>query len=109
MSDTPEKLLADTRTAAQRATDYGLDELIATTDARRNVARAHGRLEFASLLFDMVAVMADVRRERSQLAEAIEDALFPCVDARGLSHGSGTIGSAQEVAPVDVSAPDGPV
>lgn len=65
---------------AHAATDYELDELIASTQARRQVASAHGRRNLADAYHDAVLVADDVRRARRRLAEEVEDALLPGVD-----------------------------
>lgn len=58
-------------------TDYELDELIAVTRARRDVAAAHTLPQTADLLNDALMVMVDVRTARQRLAEAVSDALCP--------------------------------
>jgi len=65
------------RDAAALLSDAGLAELIAEREAYRRGLWADGQLARAEVVWRQLLVLADVKAERRQLAEAVEDALMP--------------------------------
>ena len=68
------------RDAAAMLSDAGLFELIAGTERLRRDLWNHDRRDEADRQWQLLVILGDIQAERRQLANAVEDALSPCVD-----------------------------
>lgn len=68
------------RKVCEPLSDAGVGQLLAQTAAVYRDLWNHDRPSEADAIHPFLVGLAEVRRERRQLAEAIDDALFPTVD-----------------------------
>jgi hypothetical protein len=79
-NDVDAYLTAEARRAALPLSDLGVERLLAETEALRRDAHARGRTAQAEALTTQVIALGDIRAERRQLREAVEDAVSPTRD-----------------------------
>lgn len=77
VNPSPEVVMEMLRRKAGDLSDHDLDEQIAVTAARRNVAAAHGREKAAGVLHDALEVFYDVRQMRTQVGRELDEMTSP--------------------------------